>query len=437
MSDPPAKVQTTKAGRGAPLHPIADEPEPTREKFAPGFAKKVRPQRAFIFTPRDPNFEHIAAVNEAGHDLWKCWLDYRTRINAPLALKSFYSRYAAWRSAGRPPQFSPSALVETRASARALVTTGGLAFIDAAGSALQIRRHALCVRFPDGTEHTIEPRDHRLKCVILAASGSITTEAVAWLASERVGLLVANKSLTAFSLFASEPTLRTDTNALALRRKQFAANALAVARHVVKLKIEASGLADADSRLALSRLAHATTVDGVIAVEAQASLIYWRKFKGFELRFKERDIPPAWRMFATRGNARQLKSGRAALFFANRDATSPLNAMSNYAYAVALAQVTRAICGLGLDPTFGFLHSDKVGRLSFAYDAFEPLRARIDDAVFAFASSRRFTRGEFVSEPHGVVRLGAPLARKIAATVLRNIAFHDYERAVLGIARSF
>jgi CRISPR/Cas system-associated endonuclease Cas1 len=38
----------------------------------------------------------------------------------------------------------------------------------------------------------------------------------------------------------------------------------------------------------------------------------------------------------------------------------------NYSYAVALSRMTRVIIARGLDPVFGFLHSDRRGRMSLS-----------------------------------------------------------------------
>jgi CRISPR-associated endonuclease Cas1 len=366
-------------------------------------------------------------------------------VNQPYSLKAFYSRFAAWRAAGKPAQFARDAPI---ASANApatpglnpgvIVTAGGIAFVETPGIALQVRRQVLCVRFPDGAEQSFHSRDHRLKTIILAASASVSTDAVQWLVAERVGLLIANKSLTGFSLIGQEPTLQADKNPLELRRKQFAASPLAVARHVVGIKIETFALSEAEREPLTIRLANAATVSDVIAVEARASLLYWRRWKGFELRFKgERAIPISWRVFTTRGNPTQLKSGRTALFYVQRNATNPINAMLNYAYAVMVAQIARAICGVGIDPAYGFLHADKIGRMSFAYDAIELLRARIDELVFRYAASRRFVREDFIEMDGASVRLAAKLAREIASVALRGISFHDCEKAVLTIAKRF
>jgi CRISPR-associated endonuclease Cas1 len=309
-----------------------------------------------------------------------------------------------------------------------------LLFIDEVGSALQIRRGALAVRYPNGVERLHHAPKHGLGCIILAAPASISTEAVQWLAAEHVGLLIATKSLSAFSLFDSEPISRTDKNALLRRRSQFYADPVAVARHIVGLKIEAM-FATADATAHLARLIRANIVDDAIAAEAVASGAYWRGRRGFEMRFRD-DAPPAWIFFAARGERKP--SARSPRFqTSNRHATTPLGAMLNYSYAVALAQTARAIIGLGFDPAFGFLHSDKIGRLSFAYDCLEPLRSRIDDIVFEFAASRTFRRNEFAIEQRSRVRLKPALARDMALRLLKRISFHDYERAVLSVTASF
>jgi CRISPR-associated protein Cas1 len=49
----------------------------------------------------------------------------------------------------------------------------------------------------------------------------------------------------------------------------------------------------------------------------------------------------------------------------------------------------------------GYLHVDKPGRYSLAYDALELLRPIIDEKVFAFVGKTRFRMGDFVVAPSG------------------------------------
>jgi CRISPR associated protein Cas1 len=109
----------------------------------------------------------------------------------------------------------------------------------------------------------------------------------------------------------------------------------------------------------LRKLARAKTIQHVLAAEAEAAGMHWRMRKGFAISFKG-NVPGGWCIFQGRVVARRGgRLGEKGAVFGARHATHPLNAMLNYGYAVALAQMTRAIVGLGLDPCFGFLHSDK------------------------------------------------------------------------------
>ena len=171
----------------------------------------------------------------------------------------------------------------------------------------------------------------------------------------------------------------------------------------------------------------------LLLVESEASNRYWERWRGFQLRFKG-DVPPSWLTFGTR--TRYWRAGRLGekpAQFGNRHALHPMNAMLNYSYQIGIGQMTRALAGLGLDPAFGFLHSEKPGRLSLSYDAIEPMRPHIDKIVFNYAASRSFERADFVEvrEPRPHVRLGEKLAREIAVFVLKEIPFRDY----VGIGR--
>jgi CRISPR-associated protein Cas1 len=71
----------------------------------------------------------------------------------------------------------------------------------------------------------------------------------------------------------------------------------------------------------------------------------------------------------------------------NRHATHPVNAMLIYAYTVLESQVRIAAVAQGLDPTIGYLHTSRRGRVALAYDLMEPLRPRVDRLVLEFLPS--------------------------------------------------
>ena len=125
----------------------------------------------------------------------------------------------------------------------------------------------------------------------------------------------------------------------------------------------------------------------LLIAEAQTARIYWKRYIGFRPRLTDR-CPAAWSVF----RGRLEKRGKQLI---PRWARTPCNAALNYAYAVALGNCPRALVGVGLDPSFGFLHhADAPGRLSLSYDVIELLRPRVDACVFRFLKSRPFDRKE-------------------------------------------
>lgn len=106
-----------------------------------------------------------------------------------------------------------------------------------------------------------------------------------------------------------------------------------------------------------------------------------------------------------------------------RPATDPVNAALNYAYALLLADVVRAVMACGLDPHHGFLHSSGRNKPALALDLAEEFRAAIADSVVIGA----FNNGELAR---------ADFSSTLGATVLRDrgrkALIAAYERRVGG-----
>ncbi len=339
-------------------------------------------------SPRDPDFAAIQRAYEGGKTLTNLWLDYRASVDKPPCYTRFLRRRTLWIAAGKPDPQKPIVLSGPKGAQAPtplpIVVASGLAFIGEDGVALQVRKGALCIRSADGAERLFRPSEHIIKTLILAgAGGPVTVEAIRWVEAERVGLLIANRSGEGFSLFSTDATLNASKTATPLRRKQFMADPLKVAKHIVRLKIESMKLDQEAVREAMERLKRARIVYDAVSVEGMATRLYWARWRGFEIKFRDK-VPEAWKTFQTRLPARFLKTARTAAVFSPRNATRPANAALSYAYQVTLSQLVRAIIALGLDPVYGFLHVDKRGRLSFGYDCLELLRVHIDTVVFDF-----------------------------------------------------
>jgi CRISPR-associated protein Cas1 len=307
---------------------------------------------------------------------------------------------------------------------------GGLLFISEPDTALQIRKGALCVRYRDGVERTFPRGRHRLRSIILASPGAnVTIEAMRFAIDEGITILVMHRAGEALAVLTDAPTVDATAHALELRRAQLGADLkqrLEVARAILAMKIEACELSERETQDALRTVSDARDHAELLIVEAQTARVYWRRYIGFRPRLTER-CPAAWSLFRGR-----LEKRGAQLV--PRWARTPCNAALNYGYAIALGNCTRALVGLGLDPSFGFLHhADAPGRLSLSYDVIELLRPRVDACVFRFLKSRPFDRKEFV-ETGSQVLLAPKTAREVALRVLTEVPASECEEAARRVA---
>jgi CRISPR/Cas system-associated endonuclease Cas1 len=101
----------------------------------------------------------------------------------------------------------------------------------------------------------------------------------------------------------------------------------------------------------------------------------------------------------------------------NRNASHPVNAMLNYAYAVKLAHMQIQAIADGYDPTIGIMHHGRRGKPAFIFDLIETERPKLDAAVLTFIQGRSFSAADFILRPDGVCRLSPQLARMVAGLV--------------------
>src|SRR5262249_2266416 len=120
-------------------------------------------------------------------------------------------------------------------------------------------------------------------------------------------------------------------------------------------------------------------------------------------------IPDDWRFF----NQRESMVGSL-----NRHATHPVNAMLNYAYRVLETQVKIATVTAGLDPTIGYLHTCRSGRMALVYDLMEPLRPKVDRVVLDFVRSQTFTSQDFILTERGGCQLHSALTTRLLELAL-------------------
>jgi CRISP-associated protein Cas1 len=282
-------------------------------------------------------------------------------------------------------------------------------------AALRVRRGALDIEHGTGEGKRairIDIDDAKPHTILFDGHGEfLTGEALRWCARYGIALILPDgpgRMLTVLqsALEAAESAATMPDIDPAVIRAQCAADAVGIAREVVRAKVEAEA-AHASRRDPFSanavrswieKLDIADTIPQLVIIEAQAAMAYWRAFKDMGLReAKGGNLPRSWLRFANRG--------KGAQFLGNKHASHPISAMLNYAYVVEAGRLAKALAARGLALPIGFLHSDKKGRNSLVWDAIEPIRPAIDARVFAFLRQREFARSDFPQTSANTFRL--------------------------------
>ena len=122
----------------------------------------------------------------------------------------------------------------------------------------------------------------------------------------------------------------------------------------------------------------------------------------------------------------------------HRETQEPFNAALNYGYAILASQAHDALLAAGLDPTAGFLHTDRAGKRSLVYDFMEEFRpAAVDRALLALVNRGRalVMEGELLDRESKQRAAEAVLARLATADLyegkrhsLRSIIWRQAQR---------
>jgi CRISPR-associated endonuclease Cas1 len=279
------------------------------------------------------------------------------------------------------------------------------------------------------------PGDRKLPSRIIAldSDGSISLDVIKWLSQQRIPLVLLSWQGEVVSVVGDGAVYDP-----ALREAQLAAQ-----RSVVGLQISTGLVRDkiANSRETLEILPPSPVVgvaadklqatleelhdtppgsmDELRLVEARAAYAYFAAWRMLPLRWKgtgRKPIPPEWHYVVARPST---------VGYNNRHATHPVNAMLNYAYAVLESQVRIATVSEGFDPTIGYLHTSRHGRVALVYDLMEPLRPWVDGLLLSFVASRTFSPSDFVLGVNGVCRLHPQLSRQIAGLTVSKATISE------------
>src|SRR2546422_9248546 len=131
-----------------------------------------------------------------------------------------------------------------------------------------------------------------------------------------------------------------------------------------------------------------------MSAESQAAVTYWSGWESEPVRFARRDlgtVPVHWSFVGTRRSALTTTSPRLA--------TTPAQAVINYAAGLAEFACTIGLRAAGLDPDLGWLHRDAPYRAPAALDVQEAIRPVADAFVLDLIRIRTFSRREFGELP--------------------------------------
>lgn len=263
------------------------------------------------------------------------------------------------------------------------------------------------------------------RLVVLGHTGSISLDAIRWLHDVGAGYVQIDSDGQLLAAWGSasydQPRLRrAQAKALGTDQGLTIAKVLIDAKltgqlstlDYVATRVPVDGAHRADLSSCIPRVPRARDDGELRQVESDGAAAYWSAWAKVPIRFIERDQPKVPRHWLTFGNRTSgLKGGPRA-------ATTPINAMLNYAYALAEAEAVVAAQAVGMLPDLGVFHYDHRFRNSLAADLMEPVRPDVDRYVFDLLSERSFAANDFFETRTGVCRLTPDLARELAATRL-------------------
>jgi CRISPR-associated endonuclease Cas1 len=310
--------------------------------------------------------------------------------------------------------------------------------VDGYGADIRVKSDHLVLRNGDFSgRNRWERRISRGRCnlerlLILSHEGTLTLDAIDWLAQLGVSTVVLDRS--GRLSFCSPSQTRHDG---ALRRTQAVAglsDGLEIATWLVREKLQGqsrqlrklvevlpNAFGSGERRIkcetasrAIDDLSEQARNDlrGLLSIEGRGAQLYWSALEGQPIPWARQSanrIPNHWLLIQPR---------TAGLDGLARDARDPFNATLNYVLAILEAECKLAAAKTGLDTDLGFLHVDETNRQSFVYDLMELARDAADDLAVSFFFKWReretpIRSGNFIELRDGVCRLGPEFARSL------------------------
>ncbi len=337
------------------------------------------------------------------------------------------SRY--WLSQGEDDIRSFS---RSRRNREPLIIVGHGARVWVNGGCLLIRSGF--THFPQAsTDYRFFPNDPNRpsRITVLDGSGAISFDALDWLIRNEIPLIRLNwrgevSAVVGFNNYSADPK-----NVEWQRANQQSSLRLKIGKSIIAEKIRNSiltlraeilqsnlrkkHLTKLEEYLSGIRSTKLSNIGQVLGIEGAAAITYFESWRSLPIKWeglKRKPIPHDWHRVGVRSSVTRLK-------IKNRNASHPVNAILNYAYAVLESKIRGEIISAGYDPSIGFLHTRSRDNSALVFDLMEPMRPAIDQDVLAFVKSNTFTPSDFIIRPDGVCRLNPALAAAIVAITMK------------------
>ena len=305
------------------------------------------------------------------------------------------------------------------------------------GVSLRIEGGALLIRdgfthYPqERQEHRIFPGDLALppRIILLDGSGTLSFDVLSWLAEQGIPLARVKWTGEVATVAGGACFDRTKmewqraTRADEARRLAFAADLIrqkllasipTLEAHFEPSRSSDTAIAKAHAGIEQLRSAAFRDINDVYAIEGECASAYFAAWNGLPIAWTgtaRKPVPEQWLTYAGRSS---LATGVKP---ENRNASHPVNALLNYAYAVKLAHVQIEAVANGFDPMLGIMHNGRKSSPGWALDMIEPHRPTVDAVILRLIREQRFAAADFTIRRDGVCRLSPQLARTVATLV--------------------
>jgi len=163
-----------------------------------------------------------------------------------------------------------------------------------------------------------------------------------------------------------------------------------------------------ESQLKLLKLI-GSPVDTLSEKENVAGRIYFREFAKY--------IPERYG-FTSRN--------QSFIRISKNNATDIINGLLNYGYSILAGEISKFVCGFGLDPYFGFMHKTHSGFQPLVYDLIEPFRWLVDYTVWKIANNsskhHRIKLKEYSYSKEGTVVIEYDLLKRFLELLERQFS---------------